>query len=72
MKMKKSLVEKGTVVVLFILVLVVFSFAERDSKKLVDLYTRKSTVQQPMLNKADNNTAESAEIRLTPQKNTRN
>jgi hypothetical protein len=72
MKMKKSLVEKGTVVVLFILVLVVFSFAERDSKKLVDLYTRKSTVQKPLVNTVDSYTAESAEIRLVPQKNTRN
>ena len=40
--MKRVLVEKSIVVVLFILVLVVFSFAERDSKKLVHLYTKEA------------------------------
>jgi hypothetical protein len=37
--MKKALVERNIVVVLFILVIVVFSFADRDSKKLDRLYT---------------------------------
>ena len=37
--MKRALVEKNLVVVLFILVLIVFSFAERDSKKLDHLYS---------------------------------
>ncbi len=42
--MKRALVEKYMVVVLFILVLVTFSFAERDSKKLDKLYTTASKV----------------------------
>ncbi|MFN2458010.1 MAG: hypothetical protein ABR502_07410 [Chitinophagaceae bacterium] len=37
--MRKSKVERSIVVVLFIMVLVVFSFAQRDSKKLDNLYT---------------------------------
>lgn len=37
--MKRVLVERTLVVVLFVLVLIVFSFAERDSKKLERLYT---------------------------------
>lgn len=36
--MKRTLLEKSTVVVLFILVLVVFSFAERDTQKMVKFY----------------------------------
>ena len=37
--MKRALTERNLVVVLFILVLIVFSFAERDSKKLDRFYT---------------------------------
>jgi hypothetical protein len=37
--MEKAKVERIAVVLLFVLVLVVFSFAERDSKKLDKLYT---------------------------------
>ena len=36
--MKRALVERNIAAILFILVLVVFSFAERDSKKLAQLY----------------------------------
>ena len=36
--MKGKFIEKGTVIVLFVLVQIVFSFAERDSKKLVEIY----------------------------------
>jgi hypothetical protein len=36
--MKRALVERNIAVILFILVLIVFSFAERDSKKLAQLY----------------------------------
>ena len=43
--MKRNLAEKGTVIVLFVLVQIVFSFAERDSKKLVDIYTKNSSVK---------------------------
>ncbi len=37
--MKKALAERNIVVILFVLVLIVFSFAQRDSKKLEKLYT---------------------------------
>ena len=45
MNMKRNLAEKGTVIVLFILVQIVFSFAERDSKKLVEIYTKNTSVK---------------------------
>ena len=38
--MKKAIIERNIVVVLFILVLIVFSFAERDTKKLDRLYMK--------------------------------
>lgn len=41
--MEKAKVERIAVVFLFVLVLVVFSFAERDSKKLDKLYTHVAT-----------------------------
>jgi preprotein translocase subunit YajC len=37
--MKNTVSEKNIVVILFVLVLVIFSFAQRDSKKLEQLYT---------------------------------
>ena len=37
--MNKKGIERNLVVLLFVLVLVVFSFAERDSKKIERLYT---------------------------------
>ena len=43
--MKRNLAEKGTVIVLFVLVQIVFSFAERDSKKLVEIYTKNTAVK---------------------------
>ena len=45
MHMKRNLAEKGTVIVLFVLVQIVFSFAERDSKKLVEIYTKNTAVK---------------------------
>lgn len=50
--MKKEGVEKNLVVLLFVMVLVVFSFAERDSKKLDKLY---NTVQ--LVKKGSDNVA---------------
>ena len=44
--MKKAIIERIAAVVLFFLVLVVFSFAERDSKKLDQLYIKKDGVSQ--------------------------
>lgn len=43
--MKRALVERNIVVVLFVLVLVVFSFAERDTQKLFEHYNTKSTTE---------------------------
>ena len=40
--MKKNILEKGLIVILFVLVQVVFSFADRDSRKLKELYDSKS------------------------------
>jgi hypothetical protein len=37
--MNKKGIERNLVVLLFVLVLIVFSFAERDSKKIEHLYT---------------------------------
>lgn len=47
MEMKKNLLEKGFVIVMFVLVLVVFSFAERDTKKLIELHSAGSTAEIP-------------------------
>jgi hypothetical protein len=38
--MKRAILERNIAAVLFVLVLIVFSFAERDSKKLRPLYTK--------------------------------
>jgi hypothetical protein len=46
--MKRAIVERNIVVVLFVLVLVLFSFAERDSKKLKQLYTVAATAVQKL------------------------
>jgi hypothetical protein len=44
--MKKSIIERNIVVVLFLLVLIVFSFAEKDSRKLDRLYSKKMKTSQ--------------------------
>jgi len=44
--MKKAILERNIVVVLFVLVLVIFSFAEKDSKKLDSLYNKKTGVKK--------------------------
>jgi hypothetical protein len=45
--MKKSLLEKTFVIVLFVLVIVAFSFAERDTQKVFEKYNTKNTVETP-------------------------
>ena len=45
--MKKALLEKSFVIVLFVLVMVAFSFAERDTQKLFEKYNTKGTVEMP-------------------------
>ena len=55
--MKKAILEKNIVALLFILVLITFSFAERDSKKLKQLYTQiGETGGKAYLAKLPNNT----------------
>ncbi|HEV7621831.1 MAG TPA: hypothetical protein VGO09_08865 [Flavisolibacter sp.] len=44
--MKKEAVEKKTIILLFIMVLVAFSFAQRDSKKLYLMYNNKSVTDK--------------------------
>ncbi len=56
MEDKNAIVEKGVVVTMFVLVLVVFSFAQRDTDKLFALYSRTSTAQ--MIQVSDKLTAE--------------
>ena len=42
--MKKILLERSFVVALFVLVMIVFSFAERDTQKLFEKRNQKNTV----------------------------
>jgi len=50
--MNKALLERNMVVVLFILVLVTFSFAQRDTKKLEKLYTTNKAAASKLFSKA--------------------
>ncbi len=47
MNMNKPFFEKLLVILMFLMVLVVFSFAERDTKKLVQLYSGGSVAEVP-------------------------
>lgn len=47
MTMKKALVERSIVFVLFVLVMVVFSFAERDTKKIFQQNPRGTVILVP-------------------------
>jgi hypothetical protein len=46
--MRRAIVERFAAIVLFVLVLVVFSFAERDTKKLVQFYNSKNSALTPV------------------------
>ena len=46
-RMKRSLLEKNIAAGLFVLVLIVFSFAERASKRIEPLYTTQTEVFVP-------------------------
>lgn len=56
MEDKNAIIEKGVVITMFVLVLVVFSFAQRDTDKLFALYSGTSTTQ--MIQVSDKLTAE--------------
>jgi hypothetical protein len=45
--MKRAINERNFVVVLFILVLIAFSFAERDTRKLDELYNKRAQSFEP-------------------------
>ena len=51
--MNKKGIERNLVVLLFVLVLVVFSFAERDSKKIERLYTTAQLLKESTVILAD-------------------
>ena len=68
--MKKSLLEKSFVVVLFVLVMVAFSFAERDTQKAFEKYNAKSTVETSK--KTVDYTAEASEKATNQNKASRN
>jgi hypothetical protein len=46
--MKRAILERNIAAVLFVLVLIVFSFAERDSKKLDRLYIKTGKSLSPL------------------------
>jgi hypothetical protein len=48
--MTKKGIERNIVVLLFVLVLVIFSFAERDSRKLEKLYTTAQLLKKTSVN----------------------
>ena len=68
--MKRALLEKSFVIVLFVLVMVAFSFAERDTQKLFEKYNTKSTVEMPK--QMDDYTAEIPAKPAVRNKTTRN
>jgi len=52
--MKKTFSERNLVIILFVMVLITFSFAQQDSKKLEKLYMGfKVNTSSPLANKTD-------------------
>jgi hypothetical protein len=68
--MKGTVSEKSFVIVLFVLVIVAFSFAERDTQKAFEKYNTKNTVESPK--KTVDYTAEASEKKDTYNTATRN
>lgn len=68
--MKRTVLEKSFVIVLFVLVIITFSFAERDTQKAFEKYNTKSTVETPL--HQDNFTAEASDKKESHNKATRN
>ena len=62
LNMKRTLVEKGAVATMFVLVLIVFSFAERDTQKLIQQHSK--TAQK--FNTKPNLSASATEQKLVP------
>jgi hypothetical protein len=68
--MKRTFLEKSIVLVLFVLVIVAFSFAERDTQKAFEKYNMKNTVEVPK--PSTDYTAEVAGKTTSYNKSTRN
>jgi hypothetical protein len=68
--MKGTVSEKSFVIVLFVLVIVAFSLAERDTQKAFEKYNTKSTVEIPK--KTIDYTAEAPEKSTSSNKAYRN
>ena len=68
--MKRTALEKGFVFVLFVLVIVIFSFAERDTQKAFEKFNTKSTVEVPR--QTENYTAETFDKKDNYNKTTHN
>lgn len=68
--MKGIVSEKSLVVVLFVLVIIAFAFAERDTQKAFEQYNKKSTVENSK--KTTDYTATASEKKETYIKSTRN
>ena len=62
--MKRAVIERNIVVVLFVLVLIAFSFAERDSKKLDQLYIKRAESLTPEKKEKSMGTLEDAPAKL--------
>ncbi|HEX2606339.1 MAG TPA: hypothetical protein VHK91_03125 [Flavisolibacter sp.] len=50
--MKKATQERNIAVGLFVMVLIVFTFAERDSKKIIPLYSKENVSARPVVKQA--------------------
>lgn len=59
--MNKPKLERNIAVLLFILVLVIFSFAQRDTKKIEPLYNQQSTAHNELPAKNPQQTVTSAD-----------
>jgi len=68
--MKRPLMEKGFVIILFVLVMVAFSFAQRDTRKALEKYDTENTVD--ISKKTIDYTAEASQTTTTAIKATRN
>lgn len=68
--MKRTILERSFVVVLFVLVIIAFSFAERDTQKAFEKYNTKSTVETPK--QTANYIAETSKETATHNKASRN
>ena len=65
--MNKALLERNIAAVLFVLVLVVFSFAERDTKKITEFYLNAAGAKQVVRSTDNLSTEPLVQVRLETQ-----